>query len=82
MNEVEKYRLSLYESIEDIKISDGAKLELVRNTLDGKKYVKLAYHSDKRALFSQLKEIKSKLLPVIIDVCFTDATIVIEEYIE
>lgn len=82
VNEVEKYRLSLYESIEDIKISDGAKLELVRNTLDGKKYVKLAYHSDKRALFSQLKEIKSKFLPEIIDVFFTDDTIVIEEYIE
>jgi len=82
VTDVEAYKLSLYETIEIIKESEDAVVELVRNTLEDRKYIKISYHSDKREVFSKLKEISSGCLPRIIDIFWSDDTIVIEEYIE
>jgi len=82
VTDVEEYKLSLYETIETIKESNEAKVELVRNSLEDKKYIKISYHSDKRDIFLKLMTIESDCLPKIIELFWCEDTIVIEEYIE
>lgn len=82
MTDVEEYKLSLYKSIEVVKKSKDASVELVCNTLEDKNYIKIIYHSDKREIFEKIKKIKSAHIPKIIDIFWGEDTIVIEEYIE
>lgn len=82
MTEVEKYKLSTYRQIGLLHETEMAKVELVECSLDGVKYVKKSYHSDKREIFRILASITSAYIPQIKEVFFGEDTIVIEEYIE
>lgn len=82
MTEAEKYKLSLYESVQVIKQTDDAIIERVLNTLENKEYLKISYHSDKRRIFEALSKINSVNIPSIKEIFWTDDTIVIEELIQ
>lgn len=82
MTEAEKYKLSLYESVQVIKQTDDAIIERVHNTLENKEYLKISYHSDKRRIFEALSKINSVNIPSIKEIFWTDDTIVIEELIQ
>lgn len=82
MTEVEKYKLSTYRQLALLHDTEMAKVELVECSLDGVKYVKKSYHSDKREIFRVLSAITSAYIPQIKEVFFGEDTIVIEEYIE
>ena len=82
VTETEKYKLSLYETVEIIKESEEALVELVHDTYDNKNYIKITYHSDKRELFTKLMDVDSPFLPRIVEFFWGEDTLVIEEYIE
>lgn len=82
MLESEKYKLSTYEVVEVIKQTDASVVEIVRNTIDEKKYIKKTYPSDKRVIFNILAKIDSSFIPKIYEIFFGTDTIVIEEYVE
>ncbi len=82
MTEGEKYKLSLYRSSAVLRSTDTGKVELVECSLDDKKYIKKTYYSDKRVIFSKLRDVNSKNLPKIFEVFFSESTVVIEEFIE
>lgn len=82
MLESEKYKLSTYEVVEVIKQTDASVVEIVKNTIDEKKYIKKTYPSDKRTIFNILAKINSSFIPKIYEVFFGTDTIVIEEYVE
>lgn len=82
MKEKEKYRLSLYIPVHTIHKTETSKVELVECSLDGKKYIKKTYNSDKRTVFNILSGIKSEHIPEIHEFFFGEDTIVIEQFIE
>lgn len=82
MTEKEKYKLSTYEPIKVIHETKASKVELVECSLDGKKYIKKTYHSDKRAVFNIIADIKNEHIPEIYEIIFGEDTIIIEQYIE
>ena len=82
MNETDKYRLSLYQTVEVIKNNKHCLIEAVYCTLDGMHYIKRTYPDDKREIFNTLKQIKNQHIPQIIEVFFSDNTVIIEEYID
>lgn len=82
MTEVEKYKLSLYETVCMMKTTKDVKIELVKYSVDGKKYIKKTYHSDMRKVFKLLSSVESVCLPKVYEVFFDEDTIVIEQYVE
>lgn len=82
MLESEKYKLSTYEVMEVIKQTDTSVVEIVKNTVDEKKYIKKTYPSDKRVVFNALAKIDHSSIPKICEIFFGTDTIVIEEYID
>lgn len=82
MTEVEKYKLSTYRQLALLHDTEMVKVELVECSLDGVKYVKKSYHSDKREIFRALSTISFACIPRIQEVFFGEDTVVIEEYIE
>lgn len=82
MLESEKYKLSTYEVVKVIKHTDASIVEVVKNTIDEKTYIKKTYPSDKRVIFNILTKIDIPSIPKIFEVFFGTDTIVIEEYIE
>lgn len=82
MTEKEKYELSTYVSVKTIRETEFVKVELTENSLDGLNYIKKTYHSDKRAVFNVLADIRNAHIPEIFGVYFGKDTIVIERYIQ
>ncbi|MGN0692010.1 MAG: serine/threonine-protein kinase, partial [Oscillospiraceae bacterium] len=82
MTEKEKYKLSTYEPVKVIRETEASKVELAECSLDGKKYIKKTYHSDKRAVFNIIADIKNEHMPKIYEIFFGEDTIIIEQYIE
>lgn len=82
MLESEKYKLSTYDVVEVIKQTDTSTVEIVKNTIDEKKYIKKTYPSDKRMIFNILSNVNNPSIPKIYEVFLGVDTIVIEEYVE
>jgi len=82
MTEKDKYKLSTYNSIELLHETETSKVELVECSLDGIRYIKKTYNSDKRAIYNSLSKIKTTHIPEIYEVIFGEDTIIIEQYIE
>lgn len=82
MTEKEKYELSTYIPVKTIRETEFVKVELTENSLDGLNYIKKTYHSDKRAVFNVLADIRNAHIPEIYGVYFAEDTIVIEQYIQ
>ena len=82
MLEKDRYILSTYSPVETIRETDAARIELAECSLDGKRYVKKTYHSDRREVFDILKNIDSPHIPRVYEVFFGEDTVVIEQYIE
>lgn len=82
MTDMEAYELSLYETVEVIHRSSDVIVELVRNSFDGKQYIKKSYASDMREIFDIISGIESEYLANTYKVFWGTDTIVIEEYIE
>ena len=81
MTEKEKYELSTYIPVKTIRETEFVKVELTENSLDGLNYIKKTYHSDKRAFFNVLADIRNAHIPEIYGVYFGEDTIVIEQFI-
>ena len=79
--ETEKYRLSVYQTMEIIKKGNDCLIEKVYCTLDEKTYIKRTYPDDKREVFLTLQKINSRHIPHIHEVFFDDGTVIIETYI-
>lgn len=82
MTEKEKYILSTYQSAGVIRETAEVTVEAVICSLDGKKYIRKTYHSDKRRVFNILAGIKNVHIPEIYEVIFGEDTVIIEQYIE
>ncbi|MCI5903663.1 MAG: protein kinase [Oscillospiraceae bacterium] len=82
MTEKEKYILSTYQSDSVIRETAEVTVEAVICSLDGKKYIRKTYHSDKRRVFNILAGIKNVHIPKIYEVIFGEDTVIIEQYIE
>ncbi len=82
MTEKEKYILSTYQSDGVIRETAEVTVEAVICSLDGKKYIRKTYHSDKRRVFNILAGIKNVHIPKIYEVIFGEDTVIIEQYIE
>ena len=82
MTEGEKYRLSLYQTVEVVHETDAGRVEKVVNSLDGLTYIKKTYPADRREVFRELVQIESDYLPKVHEFFFGEDTIVIEQYIE
>lgn len=82
MTEKDKYKLSTYNSIELLHETETSRVELVESSLDGIRYIKKTYNSDKRAIYNSLSKIKTTHIPEIYEVIFGEDTIIIEQYIE
>lgn len=82
MTEKEKYILSTYQSDSVIRETAEVTVEAVICSLDGKKYIRKTYHSDKRRVFNILAGIKNVHIPEIYEVIFGEDTVIIEQYIE
>lgn len=82
MTEKEKYILSTYQSDGVIRETAEVTVEAVICSLDGKKYIRKTYHSDKRRVFNTLAGIKNVHIPEIYEVIFGEDTVIIEQYIE
>ncbi len=82
MTETEKYKLSTYSLVKILHETKTSKVELVECSLDGEKYIKKTYYSDKRAVFNTIAKIKNEHIPEIYEVFFGEDTIIIEQYIE
>lgn len=82
MTETEKYKLSTYSLVKILHETTSSKVELVECSLDGKKYIKKTYYSDKRAVFNTIANIKNEHIPEIYEIFFGEDTIIIEQYIE
>lgn len=82
MTEKEKYILSVFCSVKVLHETADTKAELTESSLDGKKYIKKTYRSDKRTVFNIIANIKNEHIPEIYHVFFGEDTVVIEQYIE
>ena len=78
----EKYKLSIYKTIEILHESSDTLVELVESTIDTLRYVKKTFHSDKRSIYNVLRDINCKYIPEIYEVFFGEDTIIIEQFIE
>ena len=78
---LESYRLSLYETLENLSETELCCIDKVLCTLDGRAYVRRVYGEDKRALFETLKETDCPFIPRIKEVFLTTDTVVIEEFV-
>lgn len=56
-------------------------MELVECSLDGSRYIKKTYKSDKRSVYKVLLEIENDNIPKVHEVFFDENTVVIEKYI-
>lgn len=81
MNETEKYRLSLYQTVETLKIDELCIIEVVHCSLDGNHYVRRTYPEDKREIFNLLRDLNSNYIPKIVDIFFNDNSVIIEEFV-
>ena len=82
MTEKDKYKLSTYKTIDLLHENESSKVELVECSLDGVRYIKKTYNSDKRTVYNALSKIKITHIPEIYEVIFGEDTIVVEQYIE
>lgn len=82
MTDKEKYILSVFRSVKVLHETADSKAELTESSLDGKKYIKKTYKSDKRTVFNIIANIKNEHMPEIYHVFFGEDTVVIEQYIE
>lgn len=82
MTDAEHYELAQYTPIEILKKTDSCIIEVVYNALDNKKFIKRTFFSDKREVYSILKQIKGHHIPQVLQVYFGSETIIIEEHIE
>lgn len=82
MTDKEKYILSVFRSVKVLHETADSKAELTESSLDGKKYIKKTYRSDKRTVFNIIANIKNEHMPEIYHVFFGEDTVVIEQYIE
>lgn len=82
MTDKEKYILSVFCSVKVLHETADSKAELTESSLDGKKYIKKTYKSDKRTVFNIIANIKNEHMPEIYHVFFGEDTVVIEQYIE
>ena len=82
MTDKEKYILSVFCSVKILHETADSKAELTESSLDGKKYIKKTYRSDKRTVFNIIANIKNEHMPEIYHVFFGEDTVVIEQYIE
>lgn len=82
MTDAEHYELAQYTPIETLKKTDSCIIEVVYNVLDNKKFIKRTFFSDKREVYSVLKQIKGHHIPQVFQVYFGSETIIIEEYME
>ena len=80
MNETEKYRLSVYQTVETLKSGGQCAIERVWCAPEDKDYIKRTYPDDRRDFFNILKTLRCSHIPRIHEVFFSDATIIIEEY--
>lgn len=82
LTEIEKYRLSLYQTCEVMRKTDECLIEKVYCTLDENSYIKRSCPDDRREVFTRLKSLQSPRIPQVFEVFFSDGvTIVIEQYI-
>ncbi len=81
MTEQDKYRLSLYTTVEVLRTTQYGSVELVESSLDGARYIKKTYPADKRDVFRVLATIKHPHIPEIKEIFFDADTIVIEQYL-
>ncbi len=77
MTEKDKYKLSTYNFIELFHETETSRVELVESSLDGIRYIKKTYNSDKRAIYNSLSKIKITHIPEIYEVIFGEDTITI-----
>lgn len=81
MTEQDKYRLSLYTTVAVLRATEHGKVELVESSLDGMRYIKKIYPSDKRDVFRVLAEIKNPHIPEIKEIFFGTDTVIVEQYV-
>lgn len=78
----QEYKLSLYETLSELHCSPKSEISLVRNSLDGKFYIKKVLQNYNREVFEKLKQLETIHIPCIYEIFQQDKTlIVIEEFI-
>ena len=64
-----------------LKRDDRQEITIIYNPNSGKRFIKRVISDDKRYIYKRLQKISHKNIPQVIDITFTDCTVVIEEYI-
>lgn len=70
-----------YQPVQVLSQKDGHTAELMQNTVTGDYLVRHIYADDKRELLWALQQIDNPHLPQIIDVHFSDCTVIYEQYV-